>query len=287
MSTESKLRKINYTAEPSSDGFTVESLLLEKGYSRRLITRLKHRNGGLLLNGEHTRTVDILHSGDVLSVVMEDEKYLEENGELNIPIVYEDDDVVIFDKPSQTPVHPSIRHYNDTLGNYFAYLYKELSFRPINRLDRDTSGLCAVAKNAYAASSLGGKIEKTYYAVVGGIIFGAGEINALIARESDTIIKRCVADGGQSAITRYEAVAHGDNCTLVKVNLLTGRTHQIRVHFAHIGHALLGDELYGGDCSKISRQALHCGEAEFVSPVSRERICVKSELPDDMRALLP
>jgi len=276
------MRRIDFVVEPSYDGFTVEKYLMSvKGLSRRLITKIKYSEG-IMINGIVSRTVDIIKSGDNVSVIMEDEKYLEENLALDIPIVYDDDDIVVFNKPCGVPVHPSIRHYNDTLGNYFSAVFKGVSFRPVNRLDKDTSGLCVVAKNAFAAAELQKSVDKTYYAVVKGNPDDEGEINLPIAREDGTIIKRKVDESGQEAITRYKSVMRKNGYTLLEIKLLTGRTHQIRVHFSHIGFALLGDGLYGGDMSVIKRHALHCKTLEFIHPVTKEKVVVDSEIPEDM-----
>lgn len=276
------MRKIDFIVEPSYDGFTVEKYLMSvKGLSRRLITKIKYSQG-IMINGIVSRTVDIIKSGDNVSVIMEDEKYLEENLALDIPIVYDDDDIVVFNKPCGVPVHPSIRHYNDTLGNYFSALFKGVSFRPVNRLDKDTSGLCVVAKNAFAAAELQKSVDKTYYAVVKGNPDDEGEINLPIAREDGTIIKRKVDESGQEAITRYKSVMRKNGYTLLEIKLLTGRTHQIRVHFSHIGFVLVGDGLYGGDMSVIKRHALHCKTLEFIHPVTKEKVVVDSEIPEDM-----
>ena len=279
------MRRIDFVVEPSYDGFTVEKYLMSvKGLSRRLITKIKYSEG-IMVNDNVSRTVDIIKSGDNVSVIMEDEKCLEENLSLDIPIVYDDDDIVVFNKPYGVPVHPSIRHYNDTLGNYFSALFKGVSFRPVNRLDKDTSGLCVVAKNAFAAAELQKSVDKTYYAVVKGEPDEEGEINLPIAREDGTIIKRKVDETGQEAITRYKSVMRKNGYTLLEIKLLTGRTHQIRVHFSHIGFALVGDELYGGDMSVIKRHALHCKTLEFIHPVTKEKVVVDSEIPDDMAML--
>ena len=279
------MRRIDFIVEPSYDGFTVEKYLMSvKGISRRLITKIKY-SSGILIGGNPARTIDILCSGDVLSVIMDDEKSLEENSSLDIPIVYNDDDIVVFDKPYGVPVHPSIRHYNDTLGNYFASVFKGLTFRPVNRLDKDTSGLCIVAKNPFSAAELQKNVKKIYYAAVKGNTEGEGVINLPIAREEGSIIKRKVDENGQEAITEYKAIKHKNGNTLLEIRLLTGRTHQIRVHFSHIGFALIGDELYGGDLSAMKRQALHCKTLEFTHPVTGEKMAIDSELPDDISAL--
>lgn len=279
------MRRIDFNVEPSYDGFTVEKYLMSvKGLSRRLITKIKYSEG-IMVNDNVSRTVDIIKSGDIVSVIMGDEKCLEENLSLDIPIVYDDDDIVVFNKPCGVPVHPSIRHYNDTLGNYFSAVFKDVSFRPVNRLDKDTSGLCVVAKNAFAAAELQKSVDKTYYAVVKGNPDDEGEINLPIAREDGTIIKRKVDETGQEAITRYKSVMRRNGYTLLEIKLLTGRTHQIRVHFSHIGFALVGDELYGGDMSVIKRHALHCKTLKFIHPVTKEKVVVDSEIPDDMAML--
>lgn len=280
------MRRIDFVVEPSFDGFTVEKYLKEeKHLSRRLITSVKY-SSGILVNGKVARTVDVIRCKDVVSVIMEDEKRLEENIALNIPIVYDDDDIVVFDKPAGVPVHPSINHYNDTLGNYFSAVYKGVSFRPVNRLDKDTSGLCAVAKNPFSASLLQKNTDKTYFAIVKGEIKESGRIELPIARESDTIIKRKVDESGQYAVTEYAPKMTKNGLTLLEIKLLTGRTHQIRVHFSHIGYPLVGDGLYGGDMSLLSRQALHCGRLSFIHPLSNERVTVECPLPEDMSALL-
>ena len=279
------MRRIDFNVEPSYDGFTVEKYLMSvKGLSRRLITKIKYSEG-IMVNDNVSRTVDIIKSGDNVSVVMEDKKCLEENLSLDIPIVYDDDDIIVFNKPCGVPVHPSIRHYNDTLGNYFSAVFKGVSFRPVNRLDKDTSGLCVVAKNAFAAAELQKSVDKTYYAVVKGNPDDEGEINLPIAREDGTIIKRKVDETGQEAITRYKSVMRKNGYTLLEIKLLTGRTHQIRVHFSHIGFALAGDELYDGDMSVIKRHALHCKTLRFIHPVTKEKVVVDSEIPDDMAML--
>jgi len=279
------MRKIDFIVEPSYDGFTVEKYLMSvKGISRRLITKIKYSEG-IMLNDNVSRTVDTVKSGDVVSVIMEDEKCLEENSSLDIPIVYDDDDIVVFNKPCGVPVHPSIRHYNDTLGNYFSAVFKGVSFRPVNRLDKDTSGLCVVAKNAFVASELQKRVEKIYYAFVKGNPDDEGEINLPIAREDGTIIKRKVDESGQEAITRYKSVMRKNGYTLLEIKLLTGRTHQIRVHFSHIGFALIGDELYGGEMSAMKRHALHCKTLGFIHPVTKEKVVIDSKIPDDMASL--
>ncbi|WP_037293232.1 RluA family pseudouridine synthase [Ruminococcus flavefaciens] len=258
-----------------------------KGVSRRLLTKLKRQEGGITRRGETVRSIDMVEKGDVIVLALEDDSFLEPNGSLNVPIAFENDSLVVFDKPGGMPVHPSIKHQGDTLGNYFAHLYPQLTFRAVNRLDRDTSGLCIIAKDALAAKLLQGSCEKVYYAAVQGLIPDSGTIDAPIARERESIIVRCVREDGQRAVTHYKRLLCSDKYSLAEVHLETGRTHQIRVHFAHIGAPLAGDDLYGGLRDDITRQALHCGSLSFSDPLTGRPITVSSELPGDIKSLFP
>ena len=279
-------RKIEFAVTNEDDGKSVGEFLRKSGASRRLITKLKQLDGGITLNGAPARTVDIVHGGDVAAIDMQIGEALDENPDLFAPIVYEDDDVAVYNKPVDMPVHPSHKHRYDTLGNLFAAQHKGMTFRPINRLDKDTSGLCAVAKNPFSAARLSGDIEKTYFAVVCGKLTGGGTIDAPIGRCDGSVITREVRPDGQRAVTNYTVLGGNGKYTLVRIKLETGRTHQIRVHFAHIGYPLAGDDMYGGDISDITHQALHCGELVFRLPVSGEEIRLSAPIREDMLALL-
>ncbi|MDE6832678.1 MAG: RluA family pseudouridine synthase [Ruminococcus sp.] len=266
---------------------TLQKFLTEKkDVSRRLLTKLKREENGITRNGEVIRTIDTVYNGDIIILKINDNKFLEPNPELNIPITFENEHLIIFDKSAGIPVHPSIKHQGDTLGNYFSSLYPELTFRPVNRLDKDTSGLVIIAKNPFSANILQKSCKKTYYAIVHGITDISGTVNAPIARECESIIVRCVRPDGQQAVTHYRRITHNEKYSLLEINLETGRTHQIRVHFSHIGHALAGDDLYGGSRQDISRQALHCGMMSFRNPITDEFITIKSDIPDDMKNLM-
>ena len=282
------MRVITYNAD-GFEGREVIALLKHYGCSRRIITKLKN-GGNLQINGKKARTVDILNSGDVVQITLDDEKTLVPNPELDVEAAYEDDDIVVFNKPANMATHPSIYHYRDTLGNCFAAKYPDCSFRAINRLDRNTSGLCLVAKNQLVAANLSfaanNHPDKVYYAVVCGKITDSGEIIAPIGRVGDSIIKRKVSENGLFAHTVYEPIVFSDEYTYVRVILKTGRTHQIRVHFSHIGHPLAGDDLYGNNTKDIARQALHCGEISFIHPTTRKLTVVKAEPPQDMQKLI-
>lgn len=281
-------RELSFVVTNGENGDTAERFLQNKGFSHKLITKLK-ASGGLTRGGKPLRTVDRVLAGDTVSVRIEDSGDIVPNPDVKAAIAFENEDVVVFDKPPNLPVHPSIVHYDDTLGNLYAALYPNSAFRPIHRLDKDTSGLVACAKNKLAAAMLGesgGRIEKTYFAVACGEISQSGKIDAPIGRTDGSIIKREVRSDGQRAVTLYEPMLRKNGRTLLKITLKTGRTHQIRVHFAYIGHPLCGDDLYGGDRSDIKRQALHCGKMRLKLPLTGEVIEIESPLPDDIGRLL-
>ncbi len=278
------MREISYTVPAEFDGVQAQVFLKSRGISRRVLTALK-RSGGLTRGGGTLRTVDAVHAGEVITLRLDGgETSVAANPELSADIVYEDEDVVVFNKPPFMPVHPSQRHHDDTLANLFAARYPGLPFRPINRLDRNTSGLCVCAKNQFAAAALSGSISKVYYAITDGTPPG-DTVNAPIGRLGDSVIERCVTPDGKPAVTHFRKIA-GERRALLRITLETGRTHQIRVHMSHIGFPLCGDDMYGGDCTAISRQALHCGEVKFTLPVSGERITISAPLPEDMAAIL-
>ena len=250
-------------------------VLLHRGVSRRLITRLKRTENGITKNGELIRTIDLVFCGDKIVLSETDQKLLEPNGELNVEILYEDDQLIIFNKPPFMPVHPSIKHQGDTLGNFFAYHCPNLTFRPVNRLDRDTSGCVIVAKNQYSAKALQKSYDKIYYAICEGVFEQSeGTISAPIGREDKSIIKRCIDPNGQKAVTHYKVLNQNSKYALVKFVLENGRTHQIRVHMAYTGHPIAGDDLYGGSRENFKRQALHCGKVSFLHPITNEKLTV-------------
>ncbi len=292
---------IEFTVDDGHSGITCGDFLRICGVSRRLVTKLKRTEMGITRRNELIRTVDTVHAGDVIALKNIDESLLEPNSQLSVPIAYEDENLIIFNKPSGMPVHPSIKHQGDTLGNCFSAMYPRLTFRPINRLDKDTSGLCAVAKNAHAANVYGGNINKVYYAVTEGkpvpdrkfsgiewteTSEGCYRIDAPIGRAGESIIRREVRSDGQHAVTNYTIMNSGRSYSLVRVVLETGRTHQIRVHFSSVGHPLAGDDFYGGSLEHCGVQALHCGEMSFPSLKSGEDTTVKCQIREDMAALI-
>lgn len=298
-------RTLSYTIEAADDGENVGEYLRHHGYSQPLLIHLKKTQEGILLNGIWCYVNSILHTGDILTIHIQDH-----DGSTGIPateiseeaftsmVAYEDEDILVMNKPADLPVHPSLGHYEDTLANYCAWHYhNQLVFRCVNRLDRDTSGLVLIAKNMLSAAGLSlqqqaREIHRTYLAIVEGIIPEEGTIDLPIARKEDSIIERCV-DGsrGECAITHYCRISTTclDGCeySLVQIQLETGRTHQIRVHMKAIGHPLPGDFLYNPNYRHIKRQALHSYRLEFTHPISGKALSFTQNIPSDFESLFP
>lgn len=282
------MRVIEFKISEKDNGRAIRDFLRDFGVSSALLTKLKRTENGITKNGDFARSIDKIFTNDVLKINIENKgKMPQPLVNSNVTVAYNDKDILVLNKPAFMPVHESRNHQGDTLANVAScYMDRDTSFRAVYRLDRDTSGLVLIAKNELAASKLAGKIKKDYYAVCNGIINENGTIDLPIARLGDSIIKRAVLDGGERAVTHYEAVSRKNNNTLLKINLETGRTHQIRVHFSHIGHSLVGDTLYGGDSELINRQALHCKTIYFTHPITEKAMVIDSEFPDDIKALI-
>lgn len=282
------MRIIDFEIKKEHDGKSVRDFLRDFGVSSSLLTKLKHTENGITLNGVFAKTIDKMKTGDTLTIKIEN------SGEMPVPLqsnnvecVYEDEDILVLNKPAFMPVHESRNHQGDTLANAAAYYIGENNaFRAVYRLDRDTSGLVLIGKNELSASKLAGKINKDYYAVCDGIIEGEGTIDLPIKRMGDSIIKRGVFPDGERAVTRWQAVSEKNGKTLLKINLETGRTHQIRVHFSHIGLPLTGDTLYGKNSFEISRQALHCKAIYFTHPITEQEMHIECNFPNDFKGLI-
>ena len=286
-------RSIDYTVDGEYDGEKLKIFLRRKlNLSYRSLVILKHDPEGLKRNGEHIRTIDPVRAGDVITVT-----FPEENGGIaptdgnRLNVVYEDEDILIVDKPAGLAVHPTHNHQGDTLANQVAAYYagKNVVFRSVGRLDKCTSGLIVLALNRHAASFLPDRIQKEYIAVAGGEFHGSGTIDKNIYRPDPMKTLRAVADDpniGETAVTHWEALATDGKRTLLRVKLETGRTHQIRVHFASLGAPLAGDEMYGSTDNAISRAALHCAKLTLTHPVTRETLTFTAPPPEDMRAII-
>lgn len=292
--------------EPRYDGTAVrEFVKSELGLSRGILTRLKSINGGIMLNGVSVTVRTVLCTGDTLTLALEDN--ISDQNEFIVPrclpldIIYEDCDIVAVNKPSAMPTHPSQGHPDDSLANALVYYYISKGvpfvFRAVNRLDSGTSGIVLVAKNRLAAYKLSrqlicGSVLKRYTAVASGMLPpDGGEIITYIRRKSDSIILRevCSAsdEGGTYARTVFSTIAADGEYSLADVAPQTGRTHQIRVHFAHIGHPLVGDYLYGTENQAgMTHHALHARYLAFTQPSSGERITLLAPPPPDISALI-
>lgn len=289
-------RIFTYTAEENYIGENLKTLLKQKfKMSSSLISSLKREEDGILVNGGKKYVNYIIQKGDSVKLTIREEGGSENivPVEMKLDIVYEDEDIIIINKPPHLPTHPSAGHYDDTLANGLAYYFKhnggERVFRAVNRLDKDTSGLMAVAKNAYTHARLcdeinSGKLTRKYTAIVcGNLVETDGTIDAPIDRAHDSTIERIVRPDGQRAVTHYSVVKSFGDYTLINLELETGRTHQIRVHMAHIGHPLLGDWLYGTeDKALFPRSALHSRFIRFVQPATGEVLEFEIQIARDM-----
>lgn len=285
------MRTISYTVPPEYDGAKVYTFLkTHMKISLTLLRSLKRVEDGLLLNGEHTRTVDIVHTGDTVTVNMPEKE--REIIPLDIPldIVYEDEDLLVINKPGGLAMHESHNHQGDALSNAVAaYLQKKgksAVFRCVGRLDKGTSGLVICALNAHVAARLSGNFEKRYLAISTGRFTEDGEIIKPVYRPDPIKTYRTVDERGDYAETHYTVLEYGENFTLLRIRLETGRTHQIRVHFASLGAPLYGDTMYGTANEICPRQALHCESVSFTHPVTGEKLKLTAEMPTEMKALL-
>ena len=281
------MRKIEFIITSKDNGRQIRDFLRDFGVSAALLTKLKNTENGITKNGEFAKSIDLINTDDRLAIkIVENGKSPKKLDNTDVKVCFNDEDILVLDKPPFMPVHESRNHQGDTLANVASCYLDDMPFRAVYRLDRDTSGLVLIAKNELAASKLAGKIKKDYYAVCDGILNGNGTIELPIRRVNDSIIKRGVFDDGERAVTHWQAIKNTDSSTLLKINLETGRTHQIRVHFSYLGNALVGDTLYGNGSDKINRQALHCKTIYFIHPITGEEITVDSEFPKDFKKLI-
>ncbi|MBQ4539028.1 MAG: RluA family pseudouridine synthase [Oscillospiraceae bacterium] len=277
MSGGVKGRKLFYTAPTA---MTAEQLLKQNGYSKALVTELKKPEDGMMLEGKRIRSTTLLQAGQVLEVTLPYDDVKRAKSDISIPIIYQDEDIIVYDKPYGIACHRSGSHISDTIENTF-----EGVFRAVTRLDRDTSGLLLVARHQLAAAKLWQKTSKRYVALVEGHFERiTGRIELPIMRFRPYDMRRIVDECGDPALTEYRVLDQNNGGALVECILRTGRTHQVRVHFAAIGHPLLGDDFYGGSTDLINRQALHCWKLEFIHPIIEQKMNFCAPLPADMAA---
>lgn len=292
-------RTISYDIDSHSEGLRVEQFLRRKGYSAQNLSTIKRMPESILVNGVHYYMKQTLKAGDRLLVRIQ-----ETESSRNIPpvcaplsVVYEDEDLIVINKPAGMPIHPSLNNYTNSLANALAWYYqqqgKPFIFRCCNRLDRDTSGLTVVAKHLVSGNILSTmtkkkEVRREYLAVVRGHIAPeSGTISAPLTRKGGTIIERVVDfDRGEPAVTHYHLIQEANGHSLVALQLETGRTHQIRIHLKHLGFPLVGDYLYNPDMEYISRQALHSFRLSFPHPITGEAMDFTAPLPEDMRNIL-
>ena len=281
----------------------------DTGLSRSALQALV-AEGHVLCNGKQIAKSLKLKAGDTILLEIPDAKPIEAvPQDISLDIVYEDEHLLVVNKPKGMVVHPAPGNPDGTLVNALLWHCKgSLSgiggeIRPgiVHRIDKDTSGLVLAARNSYAAPLLAQGVEKLYYAIVEGELpLGPGVIDAPIGRQGDSIIGRCVTPEGKPSRTEYTILKAKNGLSLAACVPVTGRTHQIRVHFASLGHPLAGDDLYGGHRERVGRQALHCAKQTYTIPAytptpdgividweaPRQRITVESPLPADLQALL-
>lgn len=294
---------MQYTVKPEDSGKTVKELIAGLLHpSSKMLKYLKYREDGILLNGVRVTVRAIPRPGDILTLSLTDapDATGPEPVALPLTVLYEDCDLTVPVKPGNMPTHPSHNHHRDTVANALAYRYRQdgipYVFRPVNRLDRETSGLLLVARNKLAAGRLtasmqAGEIRKTYLAVlVGEDIPDAGEIDRPLHRTAASIIVRevCAPDvpDAEPSLTRYRTLCRANGYSLVEASPVTGKTHQLRVHFASVGHPIVGDTLYGTPDGIIGRQALHAHTLTFPHPTTGERLTFTAPVPDDMERLI-
>lgn len=288
-------RTVFYQIEENDMGMDILSFLRSRGFSRHILTGMKADKQAILLNGERGYGHSLLKAGDQLQVRILETESSPKITPVKMPlsILYEDEDLLLVNKPADMPIHPSLGNYENTLANGVAYYFAQKSepfvYRCVNRLDRDTTGALILAKNALSAAVLSRQmrsrqIRRTYLALVEGISPEKGTIFAPIARAAGSTIEREVNfTSGETAVTHFKRLALGNGCSLIELHLETGRTHQIRVHMNYLGCPLPGDYLYHPVYDRIRRQPLHSYQLEFTHPLTEKHMCFTAPVPDDFQ----
>ena len=260
-----------YIVPPEYDGEMLQTFLRRGcGLSYRMVVKLKRVENGMTLDGKQWRSIDRVNAGQVVRLQMPEDNVRIEGADMPLSVVFEDEDILVVDKPPYLAVHPSAGKPEPTLANgvvaYFEQKGTPLSFRPVNRLDRNTSGLLMAAKTPHAAYAMAQVPQKVYFAILLGELHGEGTIDQPIRIKEGCTITREVGQGGKDSLTHWQALATDGEVTFARVVIETGRTHQIRVHMSWLGYPLAGDTMYGTDEVIMPRHALHCGRMAFPHP---------------------
>ena len=292
-------RNIDYIIDEDSAGLRVEQFLRRKRYSGQNLSEIKRMPKSILVNGVHYYMRQELSTGDHLQVRICETKNSEKIPPTNLPlnIIYEDEDLLVLNKPAGMPIHPSLNNYTNSIANALAYYFqsqgKPFIFQCCNRLDRDTSGLTIVSKHLVSGSILSDmtkyrEVHREYLAIArGSVTPSEGTIQAPLGRKEGTIIERTVDwEHGEDAVTHYKVVKEANGHSLVSLRLETGRTHQIRIHMKYLGYPLIGDYLYNPDMEYMTRQALHSHHMEFTHPITGEHMSFTAPLPEDMARVM-
>ncbi len=316
-------KKLEYTVTREDVPGNINDILKKRlGLSGHQISSAKYRRGGISRNGSRARISEAVSPGDRIEVLLEEAGTVSERLEAvpgPVEILYEDPDLAVVNKPPGLVLHPAHGHWRDTLANYMQYYYESqnlrVKIRAVGRLDRDTSGIVLFAKNQVAAARLWGReggtdrsedkredksedkskgkqkdgrpVEKEYWALAEGHLEQKqGRIELPLGKKSGALNQMEVREGGYTAVTNYRVLEEYPEMSLVSLKLETGRTHQIRVHMAALGHPLLGDRLYGGSCERIERAALHCRSVTISQPFTGEELRIQAPLPADMKRLI-
>ncbi|TQS75799.1 RluA family pseudouridine synthase [Ornithinibacillus gellani] len=290
---------MNWQIDKEHEGLSIRDYLRqEHAFSRRILKAVIYEGGSIKVNGQERTLAYRLMTADNLLVDFPPERigsHMQPEN-MNLDILYEDDAVIVLNKPAGRASIPSLHHPTGTIANGLLQYYDETGITStvhiVTRLDRDTSGLMLIAKNRYSHSILSssqraGEVERDYMAIAEGIVHPEfGTIDAPIGRKPDSIIERVVDPDGQPAVTHYQNKRKTATHTLLHIRLETGRTHQIRVHLAHIGYPLAGDDLYGGSLDIIKRHALHCAAIRFIHPFTKEWMSFEAVMPTDMCSMI-
>ena len=292
-------RNIDYIIDEDSAGLRVEQFLRRKRYSGQNLSEIKRMPKSILVNGVHYYMRQELSTGDHLQVRICETQNSEKIPPTKLPldIIYEDEDLLVLNKPAGMPIHPSLNNYTNSIANALAYYFqsqgKPFIFRCCNRLDRDTSGLTIVSKHLVSGSILSDmtkyrEVHREYLAIArGSVTPSEGTIQAPLGRKEGTIIERAVDwEHGEDAVTHYKVVKEANGHSLVSLRLETGRTHQIRIHMKYLGYPLIGDYLYNPDMEYMTRQALHSHHMEFTHPITGEHMSFTAPLPEDMARVM-